>query len=495
MEGGSTSAVLTYLCRILEVIDQPELIHRILHFLLASPTAGEAIEIISPKEHMSISRRKSLDLLTAFAVEAAKPSPSLFNLVDLILMSVRSVNRETLVATLRLVTAILRRHHSFVGSLIKTKASPQGPWRTVGALNVELRQLLSLATSIIDDSGVDESFDNYLKDATSILESRLLINPSLDGNSVNMLIKKPLFIQTDDSILKELLHHLENFFTNGVVVNLALTEVFASLASSNLVSLDGWLLVESSSYEYPAETILSPRMVSPELGGETTCPGTGASGVLSMVRLAYAEPTWSNQNAPLVPAILRKLALQAERWRREIADFDVLVAARRELLHEDRTRSERVSRQASEPPTDRSSLDWPPGSPRGRSTRPYDVLDGSTALSVPRSAIGSPLREPLTRATPSRTASKPRTEMTEDMRRRLTLPLPVGEQVAENTLPAVEAVTTTAEEPNKAHSVVTLGHVLTNVVILHEFILELTAIVYARASLLEEVGFTRLSTT
>jgi hypothetical protein len=78
------------------------------------------------------------------------------------------------------------------------------------------------------------------------------------------------------------------------------------------------------------------------------------------------------------------------------------------------------------------------------------------------------------------------------MRRRLTLPLPVGEQVAENTLPAVEAETTTAEEPNKAHSVVTLGHVLTNVVILHEFILELTAIVYARASLLEEVGFTRL---
>jgi len=88
--------------------------------------------------------------------------------------------------------------------------------------------------------------------------------------------------------------------------------------------------------------------------------------------------------------------------------------------------------------------------------------------------------------------------MTEDMRRRLALPLPVGRPVAGDTPPAVEAETTTTGgemEPNKAHSVVTLGHVLTNVVILHEFILELTAIVYARASLFEEVGFTQLSTT
>ncbi|OXV06824.1 hypothetical protein Egran_05409 [Elaphomyces granulatus] len=504
VEGGSTSAVLTYLCRILEAIDQPELIHRILHFLLASPTAGgETIEIISLKEHMSLSRRKSLDILAAFAVEAAKPSPSLFNLVDLILMSVRSPNQETLVATLRLVTVILRRHHSFVGSLIKTKASPQDCRRMVGALNVELRQLLSLATSIVDDSAVDESFDNYLKDATSILESRLLINLSLDGNCVDGPVKKPLSIQTDDSILKGLLHHLDNFFTNGVVVNLALTEVFASLASSNLVSLDGWLLVEPSNYEYPTATILSPGIMSPEVGVETTCPQTAASGVLPMIRLAYAEPMWPDQNIPLVPAILRKLAQQVERWRREITDFDVLVVARRELLHEDRTRPERVSRQASEPPTNPSSLDRSAqrvesGSPRGRSIRPYDVPDGSTVLSVPRSAIGSPLREPLTRTTPSWTASKPRTEMTEDIRRRLALPLPVSEPVAETTPPGVEAETTTVDgesEPNKAHSVVTLGHVLTNVVILHEFILELTAMVYARASLFQEVGYTGLPTT
>ncbi|KAI5298195.1 hypothetical protein KEM56_004250 [Ascosphaera pollenicola] len=41
VDGGSTSAVLTYLARMLESLDQPDLVHRILHFLLASPTLEE----------------------------------------------------------------------------------------------------------------------------------------------------------------------------------------------------------------------------------------------------------------------------------------------------------------------------------------------------------------------------------------------------------------------------------------------------------------------
>jgi hypothetical protein len=37
--------------------------------------------------------------------------------------------------------------------------------------------------------------------------------------------------------------------------------------------------------------------------------------------------------------------------------------------------------------------------------------------------------------------------------------------------------------------VATLGHVLTNVVILYEFLLELSAVVQARGSLFEEAGY------
>ncbi|KAL1980141.1 hypothetical protein VTN96DRAFT_4602 [Rasamsonia emersonii] len=499
VEGGSTSAVLTYLHRMLEVIDQPELIHRILHYLLASPSDSQpTVDAAPSQKDMSVSRRKSLDLLAAFAEEAAKPSPSLFNLVDLILMSIKSQNRETVVATLRLLTVILRRHHSFAGSLIKTCPPVRDTRRTVGALNAELRQLLSLATSIVDDPSIDASYDNYLRDAALIVESRLFIAPSPGTSVADGPADRPLDVRTDDLIFKELLSLLENFFTNSVVVNLALTEVITSLASSNLVSLDGWLLVEPSNYEYKADATPRSRVVFSEPDGKTKTPESGIEDLIAVVKQAHAEPTWSSENTPPIPKVLRRLVGYIAQWRRDMPDFDVLVAARRELLHSDdqagTDRSANASRQPSEPPTTRTSMERPlqrnaraeyeSGSPRGRSTRPLD--EGPSSMS-PRS-VGSPLREA---ATDSRTPSKPRPVIAEDLRRRLATQFWIdstGRLVSEEGAKVVDGEPAGDASPEAARKV-TLGHILTNAVILQEFILELTALVQVRATLFEEAGY------
>lgn len=510
VKGGSTSAVLTYLCRILEAIDQPELIHRILHFLLASPTEAEPVVEtvqIPHQKHMSISRRKSIDMLAALAEEAAKPSPSLFNLVDLIVMSIKSQNRETIVATLRLITVILRRHHSFAGSLLKTTEPTAETWRTVGALNAELRNLLSMASSVMDDPELDGSYENYSKDATYILESRLFV-PSPRSSVLDGPADQPLDVRTDDAIFKEIMSLTGNFFSNSVAVNLALTEVLTSLASSNLVSLDGWLLVEPSNYEYKTKKSPSSGITSPELNEISKESGGDEADPLAILRQGLAEPTWSAENTPPLPQILQRLVGQIAQWRKDIPDFDVLVAARRDLLHSDNAHKESptsASRTPSQAPAARTpEPDQEPLSSRGR---PSDVHDDTVSLSapesLPRSAVDSPLRRPNLTTPDARTPSRPRPLVAEDLRRRLAVPYrpdgsgglvgtesetpsAVGDASVTETEPSVEEESLAA---TKEDGSVTLGHILTNVVILYEFILELTALVQVRATLFEEAGY------
>ncbi|KAJ9219992.1 hypothetical protein DTO207G8_5321 [Paecilomyces variotii] len=520
VDGGSTPAVLTYLYRILESIDQPYLIHRILHYLLASSSEPEPITETTrmPPQpvRMSLSRRKSLDILAAFAEEAAKPSPSLFNLVDLVLMSIKSHNRQTVIATLRLLAVILQRHHSFAGSLIQTSPpSYQETQRTVGALNAELQQFLSMATTMVDDPTLDESYENYLKDATFILESRLfLLTPSV-GNFPDGPADRPLDVQDDDPILKEILRLLDSFFTNSVVVNLALTEVITSLASSNLVSLDGWLLVKPSNYEYGPEAASDSSVQSPEPGMEPQSQ-PNETDPFSMIKFAYKEPTWSEKNVPLVTGRLQSLVKHVEDWRRDIPDFDVLVAARRDLLHQDEKPQPMPirSQQPSEPPIGTPNgrplqrvarFEAESASPRGRNPRPFDLSEASPSRfaaggTPPRSSVGSPLREQSFRTPPSRGVSASRSVVAEDLRRRLAMPFQVDKPIPGSEPQPVkpEAASIDGEAPadeqskaQDAGETVTLGHVLTNTVILYEFILELAALVQVRGSLFQEAGYTR----
>jgi hypothetical protein len=453
--GGSTAAVLTYMCRILDSIDQGELVHRILHFLLAStPRPEEQMD-------MSASRRKSLNVLAALASEAAQPSPSLFNLRDLALLGLQSSNRQTVLATIRLLTTVLQRHHPFARALIHTISSQPAQQRPVGALNAELEQLMAMGTSLVDDPTLNESYDNYIADATCVLESRLCL-PVSSMEEDEETLHLPLAIQQDDPIVQALFDCLGSFFTNSVIVNLALTGVLMSLASSHLFSLDGWVLVDPNQYDTPSSET-----------GEQVDP----------VRQAYQAPTWPATAAPTLTAALQRLVDQVRQWQRELPDFDVLVAARRELLHQDEhPQTPNRSREPSVPPlpsTDRSRSSFP-GSPdtstpasRGRSPYPANSseitrLDRNNQSIPPNASRGS---------------SNARSFAAEALRQRLATPFPPASadpQSSEETPPS---------EDTKDAPVATLGHVLTNVVILYEFILELSAVVQVRGSLFEEAGY------
>lgn len=506
-----------YLCRLLESIDQPKLVHRTLRFLMAAPTDTEPSVDVSQtlhKKHLSVSRRKSLDMLATLAeAEEQQPSPSLFNLADLILLSIKSQNKETIVATLRLLTVIVRRHHPFAASLIRTKEPMSAPQRTVGALNEELRRYLSFATTIIDDPSLNDSFEHYSKDAALVLESRLFI-PSPRSSILDGPADQPLDLSLDDVIFKEILTLLDRFFSNSVTVNLGLTELITSLASSNLISLNGWLLVDPANYDY--ESDLSPTGMKTSTVTEDNDSDVNDENIetdpLAAIRKSLAPATWSDGHEALIAKSLRKLTEHLENWRRDIPDFDILVAARRDLLHseddDDVSRNQRsinTSRQPSQPPTTHSIE--PPLSPRGRSISNSVNQDGplsSTPGSLPHSTIGSPLREPSIQP-PVSSSPAHRPVAVEDLRQRLASSYRIDKAAEQPTSTPQENKFTNenrtdgpvdgSEQPNQEQSpaqnetVVTLGHILTNAVILYEFILELAAMVQVRATLFEEAGY------
>lgn len=428
---------------------------------------------------MSASRRKSLNVLAALSSEAAQPSPSLFNLRDLALLGLQSANRQTVLATLRLLNVVLQRHHPFARSLIHTIPSQPARQRSIGAFNAELGQLLGLATSILTESSLNESYDNYVADATWVLESRLCLPVS--DEEAEKVVPLPQQLQQDDPIVQGLLTCLDTFFTNSVIVNLALTGVFMSLASSHLFALDGWVLVDPACYDKP-----------PSQSTDT----------IDQVRQAYQVPTWPESAGPTLTLALQKLVDQVRQWQKDLPDFDVLVAARRELLHQgDRPQTPPArSRESSEPPlpgsVDRSRPSFP-GSPesslpasRGRS--PNNI--GSPAMNPSAMAIRG--ESIAARPDESRGSSTSRTVAAEALRRRLATPFPpaattadaepveAGENASGEAPASAEAKDQETESPTA-----TLGHVLTNVIILYEFLLELSAVVQARGSLFEESGY------
>ena len=422
---------------------------------------------------MSASRRRSLNVLAALASEAAQPSPSLFNLRDLALLGLQSTNRQTVLATLRLLNVVLQRHHPFARALIHTIPNQPTQQRSVGAFNSELEHLLGLATSLIDEPTLNESYENYVADATWVLESRLCLPVSVE--SAEESIPLPLQLQQDDPIVQGLLTCIDSFFGNSVIVNLALTGVLMSLASSHLFSLDGWVLVDPAQYDPPTEGSEGPE---------------DEKVAIDQVRQAYQVPTWPETAAPTLTSALKKLIDQVRQWQQDLPDFDVLVAARRDLLHkEDRPQTPNPS-DAPEPSVpmsaDRSHPSYP-GSPEP--ALPNSGAQSPQPLNTSRAASASLRGEPSTRPIESRGSSVSRAPAAEALRQRLAMPFPPAKPE-----PSPEGTVETPAEPDvdpEAPPSVTLGHVLTNVVILYEFLLEMSAVVQARGSLFEEAGYSQ----
>ncbi|KAJ4358831.1 hypothetical protein N0V95_002684 [Ascochyta clinopodiicola] len=534
-DGGSSVAVLTYLRRILDALDHPELVHMILQYLLALPDYA-ALSGKTPQSPAAVKRRQSLMLMSNNEKDDDRLNPSLFNLVDLVLGSTDSRNSQTVTSALKLTTVILGKNHSYgLGSLIKVmNVHYKEPHRTVGALNIELETYLNLAIELAGEDGVDEAYETHLKDIQGLLESHscslkaISLPPAtsqkpapsdvVDGNKKEV---HQHYLIPEDPLFKSLTELLLHFLTNDVETNLALTEAIVNLGTCSQLRLEGWLSVDPADYHF-----------------EDSVPDSiiFSNDSLRDVYMANRLPVWSTSATPQLLACIQNLQAQVAALRSDIPDWDEHVANRKNAFrfHEDMRDAmkqaemqPRAAQQLPEAPVG----SWTPQipkhvlegsatpsrtqSPRGRKDTLSEQRNSQTSSPAPskfggQTLVGSPSRglSPL----PAPQSGKRQTTLFSDidanlagfrhsdlLRRRIRFRRPAGSQDIEVMLSKyqpppkdISSDTTAGADMDAQQDDVreaSLLHIITNVVVLQEFVLELVALMQIRASLFNEVKF------
>ncbi len=557
IDGGSAVAVLSYLRCILESIDHPELTHLILHYLFALPK-GPPEDLSKARPTTLVRRRKSEILVNTLATGDEKPSPNLFTLVDLILTSLQSRNQQTVTATLRLISVILRNHHQrALSTLIKVQTRNLSAKRTVGAHDRGLDYLLSLAEDLAPSDDLEMAYETHLQDAHSLLEShscsvQLLALPSMETLTMQSTTKDPWgkshlvqahTIPPEDALLGTLLLLFTSFLHNDIETNLSLTQAFSTYASCGYTRLEGWLITNFSNTGKTGKTNCpsTRKPLSIDLDQETKLEdqNTSASDDDGATNNRASDPRHEDPTSELsspVFSVFHSLLDQVEVFRRDILDFDTYLAERRHVF---KVGEEIDSALAGNPIPPRKSEDSkrtsptrardaaPIGSisqrllsenisagasrsssPRGRQRNdpPISTLVGRLShLQIPpspsssnpasRAYSPSPLRKDSFSSTPPRFTNAPIGPV-DALRQKIKIIIrPLSQQDHSRGLGSSETssvrsdsvgpASNTADEPKE----ISLSHLLTNVIILQEFMLELAAIVQVRASLFDEVAF------
>lgn len=397
-------AVLTYLRRILESLDHPDMINLILHYLLALPDMANAQPAPTKNAVSAARKRKSMDLATMMAAKAEPTAtPVLFSLVDLILACLKSRSQQTIYVTLQLVSTILRRHHRYaVMTLVRTGLVP-GPdsHRTVGAHEQDVEFFMSMAGVIGGQDNFDEVYDGILRDVVTRLESHpcslKLIAPKVSTNNHELpAIPDSLpgaprdvpvhSIRPDDPLLSTILDRLETFFVNPVDANLSLTETVLDLATCGFVSLEGWALRHPDRYTFDGDA--SPTSTTADGASELAEDAQPSDSKMKCRR----RPNWTN--LPRLVLVVQTLVDQVSAYRQTIPRFDDLLQQRREAFQ---TANSAVTPVASRskssagnglgtPAMDRRSIDDPVGESPARPS----VLEGIAQRLL--SELGTPSR-------------------------------------------------------------------------------------------------------
>lgn len=391
------------------------MINLVLHYLLhlPDPKSAPPAEDAESTEVSNARKRKSLDLATMMAESSdlSVVTPLLFNLVDLTLACLRSHSQQTIRATLRLVSAILKRHHRYaVLTLLRTEGFDANGRRTSGAHNQEVEFLMSLAGSVGGQEDFDEVFENTLQDAMTRLESHpcslKLVAPKISTNNHDLAAIPDSLpgappdvaghtLRPDDPLLGALLDILETFFVNPVDTNLAVTETITDLAICGYMGVEGWLLRAPASYVYDEEA-------------ETETPGEDTEGENQRSRKkCRRRPRWSEAELPRILTVLSLLAEQVSQYRDIIPRFDELLQQRREAFQTadsaPRPRETPVPEKEREGRTGAGGAESPrPSALEGLAQRILGDLGSSSRSGSPRSdrglggaAPGAPKEFPL----------------------------------------------------------------------------------------------------
>lgn len=399
IDGGSSVAVLTYLRRILESLDHPDMINLILHYLLALPDIVPAASTNSRNSVSAARKRKSMDLATMMAAQQSEltATPLLFNLVDLILACLRSQSHQTIDVTLQLVSAILKRHHRYaVITLLHTeRVRSEYAHRTVGAHEQELEFLMTLAGVIGGQDNFDEIYENVLKDTTVRLEghpcSLKLVAPKVSVNNHKLpAIPDSLpgapqdvpshTLRPDDPVLNIILDRLSTFFINPVETNLSLTEAIFDLAVCGFMNIEGWFLRNPRVYTYPEDdddtttiTSTTPSAVPPP----PDSPAYAEFQKTESIKQCRRRPQWTPSALPRLLTVLQALVDEVAAYRDTVPRFDDLLQQRREAF-------QTADADPAPPPMPQRGSSNPLSTPTGNATparhsHPDDPRSGSPA--------------------------------------------------------------------------------------------------------------------
>ncbi|KAK5174804.1 uncharacterized protein LTR77_001887 [Saxophila tyrrhenica] len=495
-DAGSSIAVLTYMTAMLESLEYPDLMNMMLEYLLAiegsSPAVQEApLSPTTPRSPNATRRRQSLMLLTTPNDPNDAVEPSLFNLVDLIMNNVTSKNDQSVFAALKLASTLLNRQKNFAfGTLLNVQSCRRDAvGRTTGALDVELEKLNAIATSFHHGAEVDCAYAGLTEDTRLVIEAQIPFldtKPEQHGSKQIGCYRLP----QEDHLLRAMRDLLATFFTNSVDVNLGLTQAIICIALCVEVRLDGWLAVHPSNYPKDPTTPGSQRDWHAHLDEDENA-------ALSAVKKAANPPTWSDTTAPLIHTTLQALASELDALRATIPNLDHLISGRKHMLqatgHD--TASHPPSSVAS--PTQATFLEVPnkaTNHSRSSSHSSLAIATGkATGYGSPASLVASssPTRkagdgEERSSSTPVAVPTAkssvflpppPETPSTTDVLMQ-TIKFPVNKAAAGEGVD----VAGEGEEVRKA----SLNHVLTNVVVLQEFVLEVIAVLQVRAAVLGE---------
>jgi hypothetical protein len=510
-DAGSSVAVLTYLTAMLESLEYPVIIRMMLTYLLnvkedqddyfTGSTAPETPERSSglPRSPTTIRRRQSLMLLTAPKDPDAAVEPSLFNLVDLVLNSVGSRNHQTAYAALKLLSTTISRQKRFAfGTLLKVQRVRSGKAsRLTGALDTEVNHYMDLAATVCgsQDGAASAAYAGLVEDLRYTVEGQALFQPSTEHQTTgHQADANTYLVQPDDILLRRLQGRLRTWFTNSVDVNLALTQAIISIASCIELRLDTWLALDPTGYKFDNEDHAPPSAKPWK-----AFAGEEENSALAALKAASRRPVWSGSHAPLIYSTLDEIAHELEVVRNTVPNLDQLLAGRANML-------QAAGIEPASPSGPPSLIHSPTQAPslieaaRPKASRSHSRSSSASSIRHERgrkatiSAIGSP--SPLSRSSaaspmpirPSDIDSAasasarsiyqpppPETPSTTDiLMQKLTFPAVASDHN--------EDVENEASQERTA----SLNHVLTNIVILQEFILELVAVLQVRAAVLGE---------
>ena len=491
-DAGSSVAVLTYMAAMLEALAYPDLISMMLEYLLAMQSSwyfdigSEPTPLDPPRSPTALRRKENLLHVAAAENPDESVEPTLFSLVDLILNNIGSQNSQSAFAALKLASTILTRHRRFsLGTLLRTEGpGSKMTGRTVGALELETDKYAELINELGHYQGLAEAFTSSVHDAWISIEAQAPAGPvsSHSFGDDDRSFTGRYNLSPIDPLLKTLRTTLRLFLSNGVDVNLALSQTIIAVALYTELRLDSWLGVNPAHYRFDDGVHSRDRLWYVHLYKDD-------HDTLSKMQEVSQRPIWSLEQAPLIYQTLQALVEEIGMLRITIPNLDHLISARRSMLQSVGLDADLLSEAPLSQSVDRV--------PAGLEDGFVAAADEQSSIPMRTSSLANAhkkidnvddVQAIELEASPDTQATSNVVDRAASQVKSLYMPPPVPAPSATDVirqrieLPSVGGNGQEDETAVKRNA--SLNHILTNIVILQDFLVEIIAVMQVRAAVL-----------